>query len=302
MQRILIALNTKAHELHIFFRRERKKIVYVRLTTVRMSVCNSSSQLTHTRGVLYHSLTLRDYKPNFVNKPTCRLISPTKSEIGSKAILDRIINKITRATRHLWSNGLKPLKTKKHHSFICSDIEEFYPSISQDLLNRVLDFASTYDITNDEETSCNTCKTFDPYAQTATLVKEGRYNIWRPNGQLRRCWNMRACRKPFLLSQLRNINIRLYRNDGLAISNATPRETDNRKFAEVFSMRRRKKLFRDGRGIFNHRRTISHNASSKKSSSLYAECTGKLTSSSALIRPHALKTHTTSSLPRTPLG
>ena len=105
-----------------------------------------------------------------------------------------------------------------------------------------------------------------------------------------------ASRKPFLLSQLRNINIRLF------ISNATPRETDNRKFAEVFSMRRRKKLFRDGRGIFNHRRTISHNASSKKSSSFYAECTGKLTSSSTLIRPHALKTHTTSSLPRTPLG
>ena len=59
------------------------------------------------------------------------------------------------------------------------------------------------------------------------------------------CWNMRASRKPFLLSQLRNINIRLDRNDALAISNATPRETDNRKFAEVFSTRRRKKLFRD---------------------------------------------------------
>ena len=136
----------------------------------------------------------------------------------------------------------------------------------------------------------------------SNLGKRSRYNIWSPNGQPRRCWNMRACRKPFLLSQLRNINIRLYRNDGLAFSNVTPRETDNRKFAEVFSTRRRKKLFRDGRGIFNHRRTISHNASSKKSSSFYAQCTGKLTSSSTLIRPLALKTHTTSSLPRTPLG
>ena len=67
----------------------------------------------------------------------------------------------------------------------------------------------------------------------------------------------------------------------------------------VFSTRRRKKLFRDGRGIFDHRRTISHNASSKKSSNFYAECIGKLTSST-LIRPLAPKTHTTSSLPRTP--
>ena len=70
----------------------------------------------------------------------------------------------------------KAIKNKKKHSFIYFDIEELYPSISQDLLNRVLNFASAYDVTNDEET-CNTCKTFDPYAQTATLVKEGRYNI-----------------------------------------------------------------------------------------------------------------------------
>ena len=72
--------------------------------------------------------------------------------------------------------------------------------------------------------------------------------------------------KPFLLSQLQNLNINivLYRDDGLAISNATLRETDNRKYAEVLSTRRRKKLFRDGRGILNHRKLISHNASSKK--------------------------------------
>ena len=28
----------------------------------------------------------------------------------------------------------------------------------------------------------NTCKIFDPYAQTATSAKDGRYNIWRHNG------------------------------------------------------------------------------------------------------------------------
>ena len=39
-----------------------------------------------------------------------------------------------------------------------------------------------------------------------------------------------------------------------------------------FSTRRRKKLFHYGRGIFNNRRTISHNASSKKSINFYAEC------------------------------
>ena len=38
----------------------------------------------------------------------------------------------------------------------------------------------------------------------------------------------------FSFLQNLNINIGLYRDDGLAISNATPSETDNRKYTEVF--------------------------------------------------------------------
>ena len=49
-----------------------------------------------------------------------------------------------------------------------------------------------------------------------------------------------------------------------------------------------------------HRKTTSYNASSKKTSSFYAECAGKLTSSSTLMRPPTPKTHTASSLSRTP--
>ena len=64
-----------------------------------------------------------------------------------------------------------------------------------------------------------------------------------------------------------------------------PEKQTTENIPRFFSTRRRKKLFRDGRGIFNHRRTISYNASSKKSSNFYSECTGKLTYSSTLIRP-----------------
>ena len=41
-------------------------------------------------------VTLKDHNPNFQNHPTCRLINPTKSEIGviSKKILQRINSKI----------------------------------------------------------------------------------------------------------------------------------------------------------------------------------------------------------------
>ena len=37
--------------------------------------------------------TLKDHKPNFKNTPTCRLINPTRSELGqvNKRILERII-------------------------------------------------------------------------------------------------------------------------------------------------------------------------------------------------------------------
>jgi hypothetical protein len=46
-------------------------------------------------------VTLKDHKPNFDNNPTCRLINPSKSEIGrvSKLILDRINTKVIEATR-----------------------------------------------------------------------------------------------------------------------------------------------------------------------------------------------------------
>ena len=105
-------------------------------------------------------ITLKDHKPNFANKPTCRLINPTKSEIGkvSKKILDRINSTIAKKHNlHQWKNTaavidwFKPIKNKQRLSFICFDIEEFYPSISQDLLIKALDFASDYDnITTNE--------------------------------------------------------------------------------------------------------------------------------------------------------
>ena len=105
-------------------------------------------------------ITLKDHKPNFANKPTCRLINPTKSEIGkvSKKILDRINSTIAvKRNFNQWKNTtavinwFKSIKNKQHFSFICFEIEEFYPSISQDLLNKALDFAFDYDnITTDQ--------------------------------------------------------------------------------------------------------------------------------------------------------
>ena len=105
-------------------------------------------------------ITLKDHKPNFQNKPTCRLINPTKSEIGivSKEILQRINAKTVAATNlNQWKNTnavltwFKNVPNKQAQSFISFDIVDFYPSISEDLLTQALVFASQYDNITDEE-------------------------------------------------------------------------------------------------------------------------------------------------------
>ena len=88
-------------------------------------------------------ITLKDHKPDFKNNPTCRLLNPSKSEIGivSKNILDNINTKVIQATKvNLWrstSNAIEWFKTipnKQKHAFITFDVCDFYPSISEELL------------------------------------------------------------------------------------------------------------------------------------------------------------------------
>lgn len=98
-------------------------------------------------------ITLKDHKENFANKPTCRLINPSKTELGriSKRILEDINSKLVSATKvNQWKNTssvlqwYKRLPNKRDSAFICFDVVEFYPSISEALLNRALDFASEH--------------------------------------------------------------------------------------------------------------------------------------------------------------
>ena len=140
-------------------------------------------------------ITLKDHKPNFANKPTCRLINPTKSEIGkvSKKILDRIISTIAKKRNFdQWKNTtavinwFKSIENKQHSSFICFDIEEFYPSISKDLLNKALDFASDYGNITTDERNYNPRKKLHLNPQAPTLAKERQHNILLNNEKLRR--------------------------------------------------------------------------------------------------------------------
>ena len=98
-------------------------------------------------------ITMKDHKPDFANNPACRLINPSKTEIGiiSKHLLDGINSKIIQATKvNLWkstSNVIKWFNTipeKCQHAFITFDVCEFYPSISEELLMKALDYASKF--------------------------------------------------------------------------------------------------------------------------------------------------------------
>ena len=97
-------------------------------------------------------ITLKDHKPDFIN-PTCRLINPTKSEIGiiSKNIFDNINKEIIKVTKaNLWRSTsiviewFQAIPNKSQHAFLTFDVHDFYPSISEQFLTKALDYASQF--------------------------------------------------------------------------------------------------------------------------------------------------------------
>ena len=77
----------------------------------------------------------------------------------SKAILDRINNKLrSKTTANQWRNSesvttwFKAITDKNKHSFISFDIVDFYPSISENLLNEAINWARSEISISDNET------------------------------------------------------------------------------------------------------------------------------------------------------
>ena len=107
-------------------------------------------------------VTVKDHKDNFPSNLKCRLINPAKSELGkvSKVLLDRINDNI-RATINVnkWKNShsvinwFNNIDDKSRHTFLSFDIVEFYPSITEKLLDRVIVWAKTLTPISDEDTA-----------------------------------------------------------------------------------------------------------------------------------------------------
>ena len=98
-------------------------------------------------------ITLKDHKDNFHNRPQCRVINPTKSELGviAKKELDRINTALLEATKvNQWNSTgkvtdwFKNLQIRKNTTFLTFDVINFYPSITSELLNNALSFAQQH--------------------------------------------------------------------------------------------------------------------------------------------------------------
>ena len=98
-------------------------------------------------------ITLKDHKDNFRSAHPCRLINPCKSEIGkiSKSILENINRNLLKVLQvNQWRNSESVIKwfysieNKSQCKFIQLDIAEFYPSISEEILDNAVLFAQQY--------------------------------------------------------------------------------------------------------------------------------------------------------------
>ncbi|PFX25800.1 hypothetical protein AWC38_SpisGene9547 [Stylophora pistillata] len=184
-------------------------------------------------------VTLKDHKDNFLNRPTFRLINPSKQEIGkiSKKILENINQKLVNATGvNQWNNTssvlqwFKNLPNKCESAFISFDVVEFYPSITEDLLGRALDSASNYmNISPDDHqiVLLKLAKESLLFSNETPWQKKnsnGLFDVTMGSYDGAETCQLVGC---YLLSQLATIpeiNIGLYRDDGLAVINQTPQK------------------------------------------------------------------------------
>ena len=104
-------------------------------------------------------ITLKDHKENFEAVPKCRLLNPTKSYVGkiSKVILEDINKEIRRQTGlQQWTDTDQMLRwftslEKGKFNLMKFDVVEFYPSITEPLLNNAINFAESFvEVSNED--------------------------------------------------------------------------------------------------------------------------------------------------------
>ena len=176
-------------------------------------------------------ISLKDHKDNFENNPKCRLINPAKSESGklSKTFLDKINSNLREILKlNQWKSTQNVIEwfgnieNKNRHTFISFDIVDFYPSISEKLLDQALSWASSLAPISKDEISVI------KHARKSLLFNNGKPWIKKDSSSLFDVTmgsfdGAEICELVglFILNHLGQKfgkqNIGLYRDDGLAI-------------------------------------------------------------------------------------
>jgi hypothetical protein len=180
-------------------------------------------------------VTLKDHKENFDSHPKCRLINPAKSELGkvSKVILDAINNNIRSIIKvNQWKNSqsviewFKNIPDKRHHTFVSFDVVEFYPSITEDLLDKAILWAKSFVDIPDEHVS------IIKHARKSLLFNANKPWVKRNNNTMfdvamgsfdgaEVCELIGLFALNTLAQKFGKENIGLYRDDGLALIQST---------------------------------------------------------------------------------
>ena len=185
-------------------------------------------------------ITVKDHKEDFMNNTKCRLINPTKSEIGkiSKSLLREKINIIKNKTNlNQWKDTscvkrwFVSLPQKNAHSFIQWDFVNFYPSITEPLLKKAIEWAKDYVNFTDDEIEIIL------QARKSVLIHEGSPWIKREGDSFDVTMGSydgaEICELIglYILFLLRNIrgSAGLYRDDGLMALRGSPRQIEIKK-------------------------------------------------------------------------
>ena len=107
-------------------------------------------------------IRIKDHKEGFPHHVSCRLLNPSKTNIGriSKVLLDKINSALLSSTKiSQWKNTssviiwFEKIAHKQTSSFICFDVENFYPSISGNLFKESVEFARQFIQISDDDLS-----------------------------------------------------------------------------------------------------------------------------------------------------
>ena len=126
---------------------------------VDLKIENKMEKITERNAFI----SIKDHKSNFPNNIQCRLINPARNNLGK--VTQRIIRSAVKSIKettslHLWMGTNEVLEwyeanKQTGETFIQYDIEAYYPSITEALLDKAIDFARGFCNITDKEQNMN---------------------------------------------------------------------------------------------------------------------------------------------------